>query len=126
MSEPEWLSRQALELLHDESLVEHGGAGGLRDSGLLDSALARTQNLFVYEGVTDPFLLAATYAFGIAKNHPFVDGNKRAAFMAAGLFLRRNGVRLHADKAEAAMVTLDLAAGKITQSQFAKWLRRNS
>jgi|SRR5882672_3299279 len=126
MSEPEWLSRQALELLHDESLVEHSGGGGLRDSGLLDSALARAQNLFAYEGVTDPFLLAATYAFGIAKNHPFVDGNKRAAFMAAGLFLRLNGVRLRADKAEAAMVTFDLAAGKITQSQFAEWLRRNS
>jgi putative addiction module antidote len=70
--------------------------------------------------------VAATSAFGIAKNHPFVDGNKRAAFMAAGLFLRLNGVRLQADKAEAAMVTFDLAAGKITQSQFAEWLRRNS
>jgi death-on-curing protein len=120
MSEPAWLSRQALELLHDESLVEHGGGSGLRDSGMLDSALARAQNLL------DPFLLAATSAFGIAKNHPFVDGNKRAAFMAAGLFLRLNGVRLQADKAEAAMVTFDLAAGKITQSQFAEWLRRNS
>jgi death on curing protein len=113
-------------LLHDESLVEHGGPQGVRDSGLLDSALAGAQNLHVYEDVADPFGLAAAYAFGIAKNHPFVDGNKRAAFIAAGVFLRLNRVYLKADKAEAAMVMFGLAPGEITELQFGEWLRRNS
>ena len=126
MSEPIWVSRHVLELLHDENLREHGGATGLRDSGVLDSALARARNIFEYENIADPFRLAAAYACGIAKNHPFVDGNKRAAFTAAGMFLRINGVRLKADKAEAALVVFDLAAGKITELQFAEWLRRNS
>ena len=126
MSEPVWVSRRVLELLHHESLAEHGGAAGLRDSGLLDSALARAQNIYAYENVDDPFRLAAAYAFGIAKNHPFVDGNKRAAFIAAGLFLLMNGVRLKADKAEAVLVVLDLAAGELTELQFAEWLRRNA
>jgi death-on-curing protein len=126
MRQPIWVSRQALELLHDESLKEHGGAGGMRDSGLLDSALARAQNIHAYENVSDAFRLAAAYAFGIAKNHPFVDGNKRAAFIAAGLFLRLNGVRLNADKVQAVNVVLDLAAGELTESQFAEWLRRNA
>ena len=126
MSEPVWVSRQVLELLHRESLAEHGGAAGLRDSGLLDSALARAQNIFAYEGADDVFRLAAAYAFGIAKNHPFVDGNKRAAFIAAGLFLRLNGTSLKADKAEAAAAVLELAAGTVSETQFAEWLRRNS
>jgi death-on-curing protein len=126
MKEPIWVSRHALELLHRESLAEHGGAEGLRDSGLLDSALMRARNVYAYEDVTDPFRLAAAYAFGIAKNHPFVDGNKRSAFIAAGLFLRLNGVLLKADKAEAVLVMLDLAAGDVTESQFADWLRRNA
>ncbi|HEX3486873.1 MAG TPA: type II toxin-antitoxin system death-on-curing family toxin [Micropepsaceae bacterium] len=126
MTEPVWVSRHALELLHRESLSEHGGAEGLRDSGLLDSALARARNVYAYENVTDPFRLAAAYAFGIAKNHPFVDGNKRAAFISAGLFLRLNGVRLKADKAESVLVMLDLAAGELTEAQFAEWLRRNA
>jgi death-on-curing protein len=126
MTEPKWVLRRALELLHDESIAEHAGGTGLRDSGLLDSALARPQNLYLYENVTDPFRLAAAYAFGIAKNHPFVDGNKRAALIAAGLFLRVNGLRLNADKAEAALVVFDLAASEITELQFAEWLRRNS
>ncbi|HMI97803.1 MAG TPA: type II toxin-antitoxin system death-on-curing family toxin [Micropepsaceae bacterium] len=126
MSDPVWVSRAALELLHDESLKEHGGAEGLRESGLLDSALARAQNLFAYEEVTDACRLAATYAFGIVKNHPFVDGNKRAAFIAAGLFLQMNGARLHADRAEAVLVMLDLASGELTELQFAEWLRKNT
>ena len=126
MTEPKWVLRRALELLHDESIAEHAGGTGLRDAGLLESALARPQNLYLYENVTDPFRLAAAYAFGIAKNHPFVDGNKRAALIAAGLFLRINGLRLSADKAEAALVVFDLAASEITELQFAEWLRRNS
>ena len=126
VSDSIWVSRAALELLHDESLKEHGGAEGLRDSGLLDSALARAQNLFAYEEANDACRLAATYAFGIVKNHPFVDGNKRAAFIAAGLFLQMNGVRLHADRAEAVLVMLDLASGELTELQFAEWLRNNT
>lgn len=125
MSEPRWVLRRALEFLHDESLKEHGGAEGLRDFGLLDSALARAQNLFAYEGTVDLYRLAG-YAFVIAKNHPFVDGNKRAAFIAAGLFLRLNGIRLKADKAEAVLVMQDLAEGELGEREFAEWLRRNA
>jgi death-on-curing protein len=126
MSEPAWVSRRALELLHQESLAEHGGAEGLRDAGLLDSALARAQNIHAYENVDDPFRLAAAYAFGIVKNHPFVDANKRAAFIAAGLFLRINAIGLKADKAQAALVMFDLAAGQLTEPQFAEWLWKNA
>jgi death-on-curing protein len=126
VSDPIWVSRAALELLHDESLKEHGGAEGLRNSGLLDSALARAQNLFAYVPVSDVCGLAACYAFDVVKNHPFVDGNKRAAFIAAGLFLQMNGARLHAERAEAVLVMLDLASGELTELQFAEWLRKNT
>lgn len=126
MKEPRWIDRRALELLHEESLAEHGGSDGLRDSGLLDSALARARNIFSYDEVRDPFRLAAAYAFGIAKNHPFVDGNKRAAFLAAALFLQLNGQALKADKAEAVVVMVDLAAGRLKEAQFAEWLRNNA
>ena len=88
MSEPVWVLRDVLELLHSESIAEHGGAEGLRDEGLFESALARPRNLFAYENVDDPARLAAAYAYGLAKNHAFVDGNKRVAFIACGLFLR--------------------------------------
>jgi death-on-curing protein len=117
-----FVSRRALLLLHDESLAEHGGAAGLRDEGLLDSALARPQNLIAY-GDPDAAALAAAYAFGLAKNHPFVDGNKRAAFLAAGLFLALNGLRLVATQADATLTVLALAAGEITEEDFAAWLR---
>jgi len=126
MSEPVWVSRRVIEMLQQESLAEHGGAEGLRDAGLLDSTMARARNLYVYEEVTDPFRLAAAYAFGIAKNHPFADGNKRAAFIAAGVFLRINGVHLKADKAEAVLVMIDLASSEITEAQFGEWLRKNA
>ena len=87
MSEPKWLSELSVMLLHVESLARYGGAGGLRDAGLLQSALARARNLYEYEGVKEVERLAAAYGFGIARNHPFVDGNKRTAFLAIGLFL---------------------------------------
>lgn len=117
-----WIDRQALLLLHGESLAEHGGAAGLRDAGLLDSALARAQNLAVYgePGVAD---LAAAYAFGISQNHPFVDGNKRAAFLSVGLFLALNGFRLAATQAEATLTILSLAGGELDEAEFAAWLR---
>jgi death-on-curing protein len=126
MSEPAWVSRRALELLHQESLAEHGGAEGLRDAVLLDSALARAQNIHAYQNVDDPFRLAAAYAFGIAMNHPFVDGNRRAAFIAAGFFLRINAIRLKADKAQAVLMMFDLAAGQLPEPQFAEWLWKNA
>jgi death on curing protein len=117
-----WISKQALVLLHDESLAEHGGASGLRDAGLLESALARPENLAAYTE-PDAAALAASYASGLAQNHPFVDGNKRAAFLAVGLFLYLNGYRLSATQAEATVTVLGLAAGDISEEAFADWLR---
>jgi death-on-curing protein len=118
-----WIDRRALLLLHDESLAEHGGASGLRDEGLFDSALARPLNLAAY-GKPDAAALAAAYGVGLAKNHPFVDGNKRAAFLAVGLFLALNGQRLVASQAEATLIMLDVAAGSIAEDAFADWIRR--
>ncbi|HZX30435.1 MAG TPA: type II toxin-antitoxin system death-on-curing family toxin [Rhodocyclaceae bacterium] len=120
-----WLNRRALLLLHGESLALHGGAAGLRDPGLLDSAPARPENLAAY-GAPDVFDCAAAYAFGLARNHPFVDGNKRAAFLAAGLFLRLNGQRLAASQADATHTVLALAAGDLPEADFAAWLRSNA
>ena len=124
-----WISKRALLLLHDESLAQHGGASGIRDDGLLESAMARPENLLAYgspdraRGSPDLAELAASYAYGLAKNHPFVDGNKRAAFLATGLFLALNGQRLVVAQAEATVMVLDLAAGEITEAAFADWLR---
>lgn len=119
-----WIDKQALLLLHDESLAEHGGLSGIRDEALLDSALARPQNLAGY-GEPDLADLAASYCIGLAKNHPFVDGNKRAAFLAAGLFLFQNKHRLTASPAEATLVMLNIAAGVMDEATFADWLRKH-
>ena len=124
MSAWRWPSQQALMLLHDESLAEHGGAPGLRDAGLLESALARPLNLLAY-GNPEVAELAACYGFGLASNHPFVDGNKRAAFLAVGLFLALNGYRLQATQAEATLTMMSLAAGEIDEAAFATWLREH-
>jgi death-on-curing protein len=118
-----FISRRALELLHDESLAEHGGRPGLRDEGLLESALARPQQLLAY-GEPDAAALAAAYAFGLVRNHAFVDGNKRAAFLGAGLFLALNGWRLAASQVEATRTMLALAASEMTEDVFADWLRQ--
>lgn len=126
MSGPRWVSQRALRLLHLESLREFGGAEGLRDEGLLESALARPRNLHSYEGETDLCRLATAYASGIVRNHPFVDGNKRAALAAAGVFLMLNGLDLVADKAEATVAVLDLATGDLPEDGFAAWLRDNT
>lgn len=120
-----WIDRRALELLHDESIAEHGGAAGLRDEGLLESALARPLNLAVY-GEPDVAELAAAYGVGLAKNHPFVDGNKRAAFLAVGLFLALNGKRLVATQADATLTMLAVAAGSMDEPAFAQWLREHA
>jgi death on curing protein len=126
MTEPRWLAKRALLLLHGESLAEHGGAPGIRDEALLESALGRPINQYAYGGVSDVIQLAPAYAFGIVRNHPFLDGNKRAALIAAGVFLRVNGTRLQADKVDAYRATLALAAGEISEDEFAAWLRANS
>jgi death on curing protein len=120
-----WVDRRALELLHDESLAEHGGASGLRDENLLESALARPLNLAAY---SSPAVheLAAAYGVGLAKNHPFIDGNKRAAFLAVGLFLHLNGWRLTASQADATMTMLAVAAGQMDEPAFARWLHQHS
>jgi len=126
MSEPVWLRRDVLELLHDESIAEHGGASGLRDEGLFESALARAKNRFAYESETDIARLAACYAFGLAGDHAFVDGNMRVAFIAAGLFMRLNGMRLKAGQVDATLTVLSLAAGTLSEEDLADWLRRNA
>ena len=123
-----WITKSALLLLHGESLAEHGGLAGLRDEGLLDSALARPLNLLACADPADPAgppdasALAASYAAGLAKNHAFVDGNKRAAFLASGLFLYLNGFRLQASQADATAAVYGLASGELTESDFAAWL----
>lgn len=117
-----WVDKQALLLLHSESLAEHGGLVGMRDEGLLDSALARPLNLAAY-GAPDLADLAAIYGVGLAKNHPFLDGNKRAAFLAVGLFLYINGYRLQTDQASATHAMLAVAAGELDEAEFAGWLR---
>lgn len=117
-----WVNRQALLLLHDESLAEHGGGSGLRDAGLFESALARPVNLAAY-GSPDVAALAASYGFGLAKNHAFVDGNKRVAFLSLGLFLSNNGFRLVTTQAEATVTMLGVASGAIAEERLAQWLR---
>lgn len=120
-----WLRKEALTAIHGEQLAAHGGGAGVRDPGLLESALARPENLAAY-GEPDVCDLAASYAFGVVKNHPFVDGNKRAGFMAAATFLALNGFELTADDADAVKAVLALAASEMTESDFAAWLRKNS
>ena len=125
MNEPVRLRLQAILATHDQQVAEHGGGCGIRDKGGLESALARPMNLHAY-GEPSPPRLAAAYAFGIAKNHPFVDGNKRTALVAAELFLALNGYDLTADDVEVVDVFLRLAAGEITEEELAAWIDRNS
>jgi death-on-curing protein len=120
-----WIDRRALILLHDESLAEHGGNAGLRDEGLLESALARPKNPLAY-GEPDFADLAAAYCVGLVRNHPFVDGNKRAGFLSVGLFLGLNGYRLEATQADATLTMLALAAGDLDERSFATWIRANA
>ena len=117
-----WIDTSVILAVHEEQLAEHGGAAGVRDAGLLESAMARPRNLAQY-GEPDAADLAASCAFGLARNHPFVDGNKRSAFVAAELFLALNGSRLVANDADCVMVMLQLAAGDIDEATFAAWLR---
>jgi death-on-curing protein len=125
MKEPRWISKAAVLLLHAQTLASHGGLEGIRDEGALESALARPKNRFAYENVSDPARLGAAYVFGITRNHPFVDGNKRAAFAALGVFLGKNGWRLVADQTDASDTILAAAAGKLTEEALATWINKH-
>lgn len=124
MTEPRWLPKDLILSVHNRQLAEHGGGVGVRDEGLRESALARPRNLFAY-GESDVATLAGAYAFGIAKNHPFIDGNKRTAFVACELFLVANGYDLVASDEECLAMMLGLAASEIDEAEFAAWLRDN-
>jgi death-on-curing protein len=125
MKAPYWLTRGECLLLHDMMLEQYGGCSGIRDEGLLDSALARPQQLYHYGKPTIPEM-AATYTAGIVKNHPFLDGNKRTGFMMGAGFLERNGYEFIAAEAEVVIRTLALAAGELSKADYAAWLEANS
>lgn len=125
MKGPVWVRRDVVIAFHDRLLAEHGGSSGIRDEGLLDSALGKPQNLFAY-GKPDRFELAASYAFGLVKNHPFIDGNKRIGFATGSLFLNLNGYRFVATEVDVVLRTLALAAGEMSEAAYAGWLKANS
>lgn len=121
-----WIEESVVWAVHEAQLAEHGGGAGVRDAGLLASALARPLNLASYDEQADATSLAAAYAFGIARNHPFIDGNKRTAFVCCELFLALNGVALSADDANCVGTMLALAAGDLGEAEFAAWLRTHT
>ncbi len=125
MKPPEWVLRDTVLSLHEELVAEFGGSSGIRDEGLLASALARPANLLAY-GKPSVFDLAASYAFGLVKNHAFIDGNKRIGFTTAAVFLEINGYRLLASEADAVVQTLALAAGAINEADYSVWLKTKS
>ena len=120
-----WLDADVLRAVHEEQLAEHGGASGTRDDGLFESALARPENLAAY-GKPDVADLAAAYGFGIARNHPFIDGNKRTAFVAVELFLDLNGFELMAGDSDCVLTMLAVAAGQMDEVALARWLHQHS
>jgi death-on-curing protein len=124
MSEPEWLTAEIVVAIHDEQLTIHGGSAGLRDATLLESALGRPRNKWAYEnaGLAE---LAASYGFGIARNHPFVDGNKRTTLLAIYTFLGLNGIDFIVAESEAAAIVFSLAAGEVSEESLARWIRDN-
>ena len=126
MNEPIWLDSQDLYVLHNQLLARFGGLEGIRDEGLLESALYRPVQKFQYEPNSTLPELAASYSYGIARNHPFFDGNKRSALLAAIVFLGINGMKLQATEEEAVLETLALAAGERTEEEYAFWLTKNS
>lgn len=125
MKTPRWLNPRALLLLHAEALAEHGGLAGIRDAKALDSAMARPLHIFHYEARADLPRLAAAYAFGIIQNHPSNDGNKRAGFIAADLFLHLNGYQLQCGDADAVQAFFGLASGMIKEMELVEWIRQN-
>ena len=125
MKEPYWLTVEECLILHEMMLSQYGGSPGLRDANLLESALAKPRQLYAY-GKPTMAELAASYVFGVVKNHPFIDGNKRTGFMLGAGFLERNGCHFIAGEADAALQVLALAAGELAEAQFAAWLATNS
>jgi death-on-curing protein len=126
MKEIKWLLEETVLLIHKRQIAEHGGRDGLRDEGLLLSALARPQNLLAYSEETfDISALAAAYAFGIAKNHPFIDGNKRTALVVARIFLLLNKFDLKASQEEKYLTFLKLAEGNLNEAELAEWIKKN-
>jgi len=123
--EPCWLTREAVLAIHAQLLARFGGSAGIRDENLLESALAKPRQLHAY-GQPNGYEMAAAYAFGIVKNHPFIDGNKRAGFVAAYTFLGINGIDFTASEEEAVIFTRGLAAGDITIEEYTLWLRKSS
>lgn len=126
MKEPFWVTKEAVLAIHERQLSEHGGGTGVRDMGLLESALAKPQNLFVYgDGKVDLAAMAASYAYGIASNHPFIDGNKRSALVVSRTFLLLNDADIAATKDDKYLTFLALAAGDISEDALAAWFRKN-
>ena len=125
MKEPHWFSREECLALHDLMLADYGGMSGVRDDNMLESALAKPRQLFAYG---EPTLaeLAGSYAVGVVKNHPFLDGNKRTGFMLGAAFLERSGQEFFATEVDATLKTLALAAGEMNERQYAEWLAENS
>jgi len=126
VDEPRWVSKRAVLALHREQLAEHGGSDGIRDEFLLDSALAKPQNVFAYASKPDLIQLAASYAFGIARNHAFIDGNKRTALVVSVLFLNRNGWDITLSKADEYATFLHLADGSLSEEELAVWFTRHT
>jgi len=127
VKEPLWMDIRDAVIAHDLELAAHGGSAGLRDAGLLDSALARPKNIWAYaESAPSLSVLAAAYAFGISSNHPFVDGNKRTALLVSFAFLDVNGAEVTASQEDAFLTILGLAAGEITEDELAKWFQSNT
>ena len=122
---PRWISRAAVLLLHEQSIATFGGARGIRDEGLLDSALARPPNAYGYRPEVSIAELAASYAYGLAKNHALVDGNKRAAFLSIGVFLAINGFALNAEQPDAIRTMLAVANGELGELELASWIQDN-
>lgn len=126
MIEPNWVLNEIVIAVHQMLIAEHGGSLGIRDEGLLESALTRPRQVFFYEAEATIFDLAASYGFGLAKNHPFIDGNKRAALSIAAIFLEINGYTFDAPEPEAVVVFEKLAAGDLSEKELAKWFSDNT
>jgi death-on-curing protein len=126
VTEPRWLTRAMVVALHDESLALFGGMPGIRDEGMLESALARPRNRLAYEPGVEQSRLAAAYGFGLARNHPFLDGNKRIAVLAVAVFLSLNGRRFDPDETDEVRTVLALAAGELDEDALARWIEENT
>jgi len=126
VNEPLWVSEKLVLMVHDMLLAEHGGLSGIRDQGMLDSALSKPQQLHNYKPEASLYELATAYSFGLARNHPFIDGNKRIAFTVTAIFLELNGKALNASEAEVVVFYEGLAGGKVTEEELALWLSSNT